>query len=263
MKQLRESIATLLHHYYYGPEYYDVGPADIKVSRRQGESMKNYQGMSDRKLVGLAERLVEDYDPDDPENIYDIGTKPKDDGQGVLPTNGVVVNNYAATDKPDWGISDWGKSGTGSEDEEADIPDYDSAEDNRDELDLDSANDESDELAKDNAHSPATTTRHLPAFVWLGSAIESLMELIVKSEYFGAVDLVPEMREMQFKLQGAQDRHSTGAPAGGYEITSAKADKLVDELRQRIASYPDEGLKRILTHELDKLETAFDVLTNA
>jgi hypothetical protein len=88
MKQLRESIATLLHHYYYGPEYYDVGPADIKVSRRESESMKNYQGMSDRKLIGLAERLVEDYDPDDPEAIYDIGTKPKDDGQGVIPTSG-------------------------------------------------------------------------------------------------------------------------------------------------------------------------------
>jgi hypothetical protein len=59
MKSLRESIATLLHHYYYGPEYYDVGPTDIKVSRRQGESMKNYQGMSDRKLIRLAEILTE------------------------------------------------------------------------------------------------------------------------------------------------------------------------------------------------------------
>jgi hypothetical protein len=86
--------------------------------------------------------------------------------------------------------------------------------------------------------------------------------LIVKSEYFGAVDLVPTMREMQFKLQGAQDRNSMGAAAGGYEITAAKADKLVNELRQRVSSYPDEGLKRILTHELDKLETAFDVLTS-
>jgi hypothetical protein len=135
----------------------------------------------------------------------------------------VVVNNYAATDKPDWGISDWGKAGTGSEDPGVTLSDYGSAEDNRDELDIDSANDESDKLARDNAHSPATSTRHLPAFVWLGSAIESLMELIVKSEFFGAVDLVPEMREMQFKLQGAQDRDSTGAPAGGYEITAAKA----------------------------------------
>jgi hypothetical protein len=89
------------------------------------------------------------------------------------------------------------------------------------------------------------------------------MELIVKSEYFGAVDLVPEMREMQFKLQRAQDRSSAGAPAGGYEITAAKTDKLVDQLRERIAAYPDEGLKRILTHELDKLETAFDVLVNS
>jgi hypothetical protein len=115
MKQLRESIATLLHHYYYGPEYYDVGPADIKVRRQESENMKNYQGMSDRKLIRLAEILFEDYDPDDPEDVYDIGTKPKDNGQGVIPTSGVPVNNYATTDKPDWGISDWGKSGTGTD----------------------------------------------------------------------------------------------------------------------------------------------------
>ena len=258
---LREGIATTWYYYY--PPNYDWQPSVIKLNPSEIGSI------SDDKLLTTAGSLLEDFDHDPTKSSWDrpysLGTKPMDDGEGFLPgSKGFDLNQYASDQadellKPDPQrevLPDSLKSGTEIEYEETDG--YTSAKgqsspDTRKRLDLEKSNHAADATARE-------TKPHYPVGVWIGSIVDSLSELIVKAEYFAATDLCPSMREMQLKLQNADDRYGFGKPLGGYKVTSAQANHIVSQLREKLRNYPDEGIKRNIGREVDKLEMSFDGL---